>query len=45
MMAERLPLLTPGEEEALLCQAGFLDVRLLYATFFIGGWVAAAGQL
>lgn len=41
-MAARLPLLAPAEEEALLCEAGFVDVALFYAAFSFRGWVAAA---
>lgn len=43
MMAERLHLLTPAEEEQLLRDAGFLDVALFYAAFSFRGWVAIAG--
>lgn len=43
MMADRLPLLTPAEEEGLLRAAGFVDVALFYAAFSFRGWVAAAG--
>lgn len=43
MMAERLPLLTPGAEEALLLEAGFVEPRLFYAAFSFRGWVAIAG--
>ncbi|WP_235523348.1 hypothetical protein [Sphingobium sp. Leaf26] len=32
MMAERLPLLTPAEEEDQLLEAGFAAVALFYAT-------------
>lgn len=42
-MAERLPLLTPAEEEELLREAGFLEVALFYAAFSFRGWVATAG--
>lgn len=42
-MAERLPLLTPAEEEALLLEAGFVEPRLFYAAFSFRGWVAIAG--
>lgn len=42
MMAERLPLLTPIEEEDLLREAGFADVALFYAAFSFRGWVATA---
>jgi tRNA (cmo5U34)-methyltransferase len=42
MMAERLPLLTPADEESLLVEAGFTDVGLFYAAFSFRGWVATA---
>lgn len=42
MMAERLPLLTPADEEDLLREAGFSDVALFYAAFSFRGWVATA---
>lgn len=43
MMTERLPLLTPTEEERQLREAGFAEVALFYAAFSFRGWVAAAG--
>lgn len=42
MMAERLPLLTPPQEEELLREAGFAEVALFYAAFSFRGWVAIA---
>ena len=42
-MAARLPLLSAGEEEALLRSAGFRDAELFYAAFSFRGWVATAG--
>jgi tRNA (cmo5U34)-methyltransferase len=39
-MTERLPLLTPVEEEDLLREAGYSDVALFYAAFSFRGWVA-----
>lgn len=42
VMAEQLPLLSTGEEEALLAEAGFFDVALFYAGFSFRGWVAVA---
>lgn len=42
MMVERLPLLAPQEEEALLAEAGFSNVALFYAGFSFRGWVATA---
>ena len=38
-MIERLPLLTPAEEEDLLHQAGFAE-RRFYAAVSFRGWVA-----
>lgn len=42
MMAERLPLLRPQEEEDLLREAGFTEPALFYAAFSFRGWVAIA---
>jgi len=42
MMVERLPLLTPRQEEELLREAGFAEVALFYAAFSFRGWVAIA---
>ena len=39
-MSERLPLLSPAQDEALLREAGFADVALFYAAFTFKGWVA-----
>lgn len=39
-MSERLPLLSPEQDEALLRDAGFTDVALFYAAFTFRGWVA-----
>jgi tRNA (cmo5U34)-methyltransferase len=41
-MVERLPLLAPPEEEALLREAGFQGVALFYAALSFRGWVATA---
>ena len=41
-MIERLPLLTPAEEEDLLRESGFADVALFYAALSFRGWVARA---
>lgn len=41
-MAERLPVLPQGEEEAILTEAGFREVALFYAAFSFRGWVAWA---
>jgi len=38
-ISERLPLLTPEEDEAVLREAGFSDVELFYAAFTFRGWV------
>jgi tRNA (cmo5U34)-methyltransferase len=40
LMSQRLPLLTPHEEEELLRSAGFVDVELFYAALSFRGWVA-----
>ncbi len=40
IMTERLPLLTPAEEEDLLREAGYSDVALFYAAFSFRGWFA-----
>lgn len=42
MTIERLPLLTPAEEEDMLRDAGFTGVELFYAAFSFRGWVATA---
>ena len=39
-MSERLPLLSPEQDEAILREAGFADVALFYAAFTFRGWVA-----
>ncbi|MBA1275745.1 class I SAM-dependent methyltransferase [Stutzerimonas azotifigens] len=44
-MTERLPLLTPHEEEALLREAGFVDVALFYAALSFRAWVAVAAPV
>lgn len=41
-IGERLPVLSPERDEALLRQAGFKDVSLFYAGFTFRGWVATA---
>jgi tRNA (cmo5U34)-methyltransferase len=41
-IAERLPVLSPAEDEALLRDAGFRDVALFYAGFSFRGWVSRA---
>ncbi|TIX92761.1 class I SAM-dependent methyltransferase [Rhizobium sp. P44RR-XXIV] len=41
-MRERLHILSPEEEEAMLREAGFSDVTLFYAAFSFKGWVAYA---
>jgi tRNA (cmo5U34)-methyltransferase len=43
MMSDRLPLLTPTEEESQLREAGFQDVELFYAAFSFRGWTAKVG--
>ena len=42
LMAERLALLSPEEEEALLRAGGFVDVEPFYASLSFRGWVASA---
>lgn len=44
VMAERLHLLTPAEEEAMLKEAGFQNVALFYAAFSFRGWVGTASS-
>lgn len=39
---ERLPVLSTGEDEAILRQAGFSEVALFYVGFSFRGWVANA---
>ena len=39
-IGERLPVLSPEQDEALLRDAGFADVALFYAGFTFRGWVA-----
>jgi tRNA (cmo5U34)-methyltransferase len=41
-IGERLPILSPEEDEALLQEAGFTGVSLFYAGFAFRGWVACA---
>jgi tRNA (cmo5U34)-methyltransferase len=38
-MKERLPVLSPNDDEAILREAGFVDVDLFYAAFTFKGWV------
>lgn len=38
-MSERLPLLSPEQDEAILREAGFAGVSLFYAAFTFRGWV------
>jgi tRNA (cmo5U34)-methyltransferase len=39
-MKERLPVLSPEQDAALLVEAGFVDVALFYCAFTFKGWVA-----
>ena len=39
---DRLPVLSPGDDEALMREAGFGDVSLFYAGLTFRGWVAYA---
>ena len=41
-IGERLPVLSPEHDEALLREAGFTDVSLFYAAFTFRGWIATA---
>jgi tRNA (cmo5U34)-methyltransferase len=43
MLAERLALISPADEEDLLREAGFQDVSVFYAAFSFRGWVATSG--
>lgn len=38
-IGERLPLLSPEQDEAILRETGFTDVALFYAGFTFRGWV------
>lgn len=40
VISDRLPTLSPEEDEHLLADAGFSDIRLFYAGFTFRGWVA-----
>lgn len=42
-MKERLPVLSPDEDVAVLQEAGFGDVQLFYAGFTFKGWVCYQG--
>jgi len=42
-IGERLPILSPEQDERLLADAGFTDIRLFYAAFTFRGWVAYQG--
>lgn len=39
---ERLPILTPGQDETLLREAGFTDITVFYIGLAFRGWVALA---
>jgi tRNA (cmo5U34)-methyltransferase len=39
-MGDRLPTLSPEQDQALLHQAGFTNITLFYAAFTFRGWVA-----
>ncbi len=41
-IAQRLPILSPEEDEALLRDTGFTDIALFYAAFTFRGWIAHA---
>ncbi len=42
VLAARLPVLSPHEDEALLRDAGFCDIGLFFAALSFRGWVASA---
>lgn len=42
MMSAQLPILSSGEEQALLEQAGFSEIALFYAALSFRGWIATA---
>lgn len=42
-VAVELAVLTPVEDEAILCKAGFSDMQMFYMGFAFKGWVALAG--
>ena len=42
-IGERLPILTPERDEALLREAGFVGVEMFYAGFTFRGWVGYQG--
>lgn len=39
-LKDKLPMLTPQQDENLLAQAGFIDIELFYCAFTFKGWVA-----
>ncbi|MBL9141140.1 MAG: class I SAM-dependent methyltransferase [Phycisphaerae bacterium] len=39
---EKLPILAPEQDEALIREAGFADVKIFYAGLAFRGWVASA---
>lgn len=39
-VAAELAVLTPKEDEAILCEAGFCDVRMFYMGFGFRGWIS-----
>jgi tRNA (cmo5U34)-methyltransferase len=39
-IGDRLPVLSPADDEALMREAGFSDVSLFYAALTFRGWVA-----
>lgn len=41
-MDQQLPILTPGQDETLLREAGFADVTLFYVGLAFRGWIALA---
>lgn len=43
-MKERLPVLSPEEDEEILREAGFSNIELFYAAFTFKGWVCSKGK-
>ena len=41
-VGERLPVLSPEQDEAMLLEAGFMDIEVVYAGLAFRGWVCRA---
>ncbi len=41
-IAAELPILSPDQDEALLAQAGFTNIRQFYTAFTFHGWICEA---